>query len=102
VGDSFERTALRRLIEELLAEQAAVARAVMEASDHPRAAAEAPGARAAVEAWIQPRAEAVAAARRTLADIEAAGGAWTFAKLTIANAALRELALADTPRRKRK
>jgi len=102
VGDSFERTALRRLIEELLAEQAAVARAVMESCGHPRAAAEAHGARAAVEAWIKPRAEAVAAACKTLADIEAAGGAWTFAKLTIANAALRELAIADTPRRKRK
>src|SRR6185369_6126210 len=48
VGDSFERTALRRLFEDLLAEQAAVARAVLTAVGKPRAAADAEGARAAV------------------------------------------------------
>jgi len=31
-------------------------------------------------------------ARNTIADIEKDGGGWSFAKLTIANAALRELA----------
>jgi glutamate dehydrogenase len=102
VGDSFERTALRRLIEELLAEQAALARAVMETSGRPRAAAEAAGAHAAVDAWVAPRKDQVAAACRTLSDIEAAGGPWTFAKLTIANAALRELALTDGPRKRRR
>jgi glutamate dehydrogenase len=34
----------------------------------------------------------VRSAKRTVEDIENAGGGWTFAKLTIANAALRELA----------
>jgi glutamate dehydrogenase len=91
VGDTFERTALRRLIEDLLAEQAALAGAVLQSSD-PRAAAEPGGAQAAVEAWSRSRQAPVEAARRTLAEIEAAGGDWSFAKLTIANAALRELA----------
>jgi glutamate dehydrogenase len=36
--------------------------------------------------------ETAGAARRTIDDIESSGGPWTFAKLTIANAALRELA----------
>jgi glutamate dehydrogenase len=101
VGDGFERTALRRLIEDLLLEQASLARAIM-ASSQARPAAEPDGARAAVEAWSAPRRDQVAAACRTLADIEAAAGPWTFAKLTIANAALRELALTGAPGRKRK
>jgi glutamate dehydrogenase len=101
VGDNFERTALRRLIEELLAEQASLTRAIM-AIGAPRAAGEAAGARAAVEAWIAPRRDQVAAAGRTLAEIEASAGSWTFAKLTIANAALRELALTSGPGRKRR
>jgi glutamate dehydrogenase len=100
VGDSFERTALRRLIEDLLIEQTSLARAVM-AGAHARAAAGSEGARAAVEAWCAPRRDQVAAAARALAEVEAAAGPWTFAKLTIANAALRELALAAPGGRKR-
>jgi glutamate dehydrogenase len=100
VGDSFERTALRRLIEELLAEQASLARAVMVKAEA-RAAAEPEGARAAVAAWSATRLAQVQAAGRTLADIEASVGPWTFAKLTIANAALRELALEGETRRKK-
>ncbi|HKR90588.1 MAG TPA: NAD-glutamate dehydrogenase [Phenylobacterium sp.] len=100
VGDNYERTALRRLIEELLAEQTSLTRAVIARADAKKAA-EAEGARAAVHAWCAPRADQVAAARRTLEEIEAAPGGWTFAKLTIANAALRELALAGEARRRR-
>ena len=39
-------------------------------------------------------------ARRTIDEIEASAGGWSFAKLTIANAALRELA-AEGSKRKR-
>lgn len=99
VGDSFERTALRRLIEELLSEQAALTRAVMVEA---RRVADAAGARAAVAAWSASRGDQVAAAARTLAEIEAAAGTWTFAKLTIANAALRELALSGGGRGKKR
>ena len=100
VGDSFERTALRRLIEELLAEQASLARAVI-AKTQAKAAGDPDGARAAVKAWSASRADQVETVRRTLAEIEAASGPWTFAKLTIANAALRELALAGETRKRR-
>ena len=63
----------------------------------PRRAAEAEGAHAAVKAWSALRADQIAAARRTLEEIDASSGGWTFAKLTIANAALRELALTGEP-----
>ncbi|CAN7477818.1 NAD-glutamate dehydrogenase [Phenylobacterium sp. LjRoot225] len=100
VGDSFERTALRRLIEELLAEQASLSRAVIAKADA-RKAGDPAGARAAVKAWSAPHETQVAAARRTLTEIEASVGPWTFAKLTIANAALRELALTGDSRRRK-
>lgn len=100
VGDGFERTALRRLIEELLTEQATLTRAVMTTADA-RTAADPAAACEAVAAWCEPRHDQVAAAARTLQEIEAAAGPWTFAKLTIANAALRELALAGGRGKKR-
>jgi len=101
VGDSFERTALRRLIEELLTEQASLARAVMNSADA-RRPRDVNDARHAVRSWTEPRRDQADAARRTLMEIEASGGPWTFAKLTIANAALRELALASETKRRRK
>lgn len=101
VGDSFERTALRRLIEELLVEQAALTRAMMPGAEG-RKTADQPAARAVVAAWCAPRSDQVAAVARTLQEIEAAAGPWTFAKLTIANAALRELALTSGGRGKKR
>jgi glutamate dehydrogenase len=101
VGDNFERTALRRLIEELLSEQAALAKAVMAAGGDAKAASGPRGAQAAVNAWSAARADMVAATCRTLAEVETAPGPWTFPKLTIANAALRELALTLPQRRRR-
>ena len=100
VGDGFERTALRRLLEELLADQASLTRSVIARAD-PRKAAEPDGAQAAVQAWSAPRADQVAATGRALAEIEASSGPWTFAKLTIANAALRELALSRETRKRK-
>ena len=41
------------------------------------------------------RVDKLEATRKAIEEIEAAGGPWTFAKLTIANAALRELANAE-------
>jgi glutamate dehydrogenase len=93
-GDHFERTAVRRLVEDLLAEQTAVTRAIISFAANPEAGESAEAADAAVASWSSLRREAVAVARRTLEEIEASAGAWTFAKLTIANAALRELATA--------
>ncbi|ACG79907.1 NAD-specific glutamate dehydrogenase protein [Phenylobacterium zucineum HLK1] len=101
-GDLFERTALRRLIEDLLAEQAQLARAIMAFAGSAQAGADAEQARAAVASWAELRRDQVLAATRTVDEIEAAGGAWTFAKLTIANAALRELAQEAASGRKRR
>jgi glutamate dehydrogenase len=100
VGDSFERTALRRLLEDLLAEQAALTRTVMAFAGSDQAGADAGRARAAVADWAQGRDDKAEAARRTIEEIDQAAGAWTFAKLTIANAALRELVESGAGRRK--
>ncbi len=93
-ADAFERVAVRRLIEDLLVEQTALTRALIGFADSPPAAETAAGAKSVVRAWAALRAGAARACEATLASVEAAGGGWSFAKLTIAAAALRELAAA--------
>ena len=100
-GDIFERTALRRLIEDLLAEQTQLTRAIMTHAGDPGAGADDASARRAADAWSALRPDHTRAAVRTVAEIEA-GGSWTFAKFTIANAALRELAAEANVGRKRR
>ncbi|MDO1559109.1 NAD-glutamate dehydrogenase [Brevundimonas sp. 2R-24] len=92
-ADHFERMAVRRLIEDMLQEQAQLTRAVA-ATTKKGAALDGAGALAAARAWAEARPEAVDLAARTVTEIEQAGQGWSFAKLTIANAALRELAAA--------
>jgi glutamate dehydrogenase len=92
-GDAYERLAVRRLIEDMLAEQAALAGAMMVRADGPHDGSP-DRARAAVNAWVAAHAEAAREAKTTVEDVERSGGGWTFAKLTIANAALRELTAA--------
>jgi glutamate dehydrogenase len=91
LDDVYERLAVRRLIEDMLEEQAALAQAVMAYAGRPEAGESAATAKAAVASWSAMRAEAVRAARSTIADIERDARGWSFAKLTIANAALRAL-----------
>jgi glutamate dehydrogenase len=98
VGDQFERTAVRRLVEELLAEQTTVTQAIMAFAASPQAGESADAADDAIASWSALRPDVVQNARHTLESIETSGGAWTFAKLTIANAALRELATAASAR----
>jgi glutamate dehydrogenase len=100
VGDTFERMALRRLIEDLLAQQTDLTRTVMAFAGGAQAGESAEHAHDAASAWSALRREKVGSARRTIDEIEASGPSWTFAKLTIANAALRELA-AEGAKRKR-
>jgi glutamate dehydrogenase len=88
-SDHYERLAVRRLIEDLMGEQAQLARAVAAASPL-TVGANGKAAREAVQAFIAPRAQLVDQVRRTVEEIEQAGQGWSFAKLTIANAALRE------------
>ena len=94
-ADHFERVAVRRLIEDILAEQATIAGAVMRASRAERAS-NAESTQALVAAWASDpgRSEQAETARRTLDEVEQSAGGWSFAKLTIANSALRELASA--------
>ncbi|MBL8553158.1 MAG: NAD-glutamate dehydrogenase [Phenylobacterium sp.] len=101
-GDIFERTALRRLIEDLLSEQAQLTRAIMAFTGSAQAGEDKGSARDAVRAWAALRRDLASTATRTVEEIEAGGSAWTFAKLTIANAALRELAAEAAAGRRRK
>jgi glutamate dehydrogenase len=91
-GDVYERLAMRRLIEDMLAEQAALTGAVMAFAGKAHGADDPERDAAAVGSWTAAHSEPAALARGTVEEIEKAGGGWTFAKLTIANAALRELA----------
>jgi glutamate dehydrogenase len=90
-GDHFERLAVRRLIEDMLG------RAVRHhpGGDRPGSADGGDtndSAREAVQGWMDSREEEVRRALKAAEEVETSGGGWSFAKLTIANAALRELA----------
>jgi glutamate dehydrogenase len=102
VGDNFERTALRRLIEDLLVEQTGLTRTIMAFAGGPQAGDDPGHAHKAATAWATLHADKAEAARRAIEDIEAAGGGWTFAKLTIANAALRELGAAEAGKKRKR
>ena len=89
--DHFERLAVRRLIEDLMTEQATLAGAVARQCDPGDGADEARAAQVVAD-WIGPRSAIVEQVRRTIDEIEQSGQGWSFAKLTIANVALRDLA----------
>jgi glutamate dehydrogenase len=88
-ADGFERAALRGLIIDLVDEQVRRTREIAEAVGGSEAGASAEAAGKAVAGWIGGRTDAVERARRVLDDIEQTAGGWSFAKLTIASAALR-------------
>jgi NAD-specific glutamate dehydrogenase len=91
VGDDFDRLALRRLVEDTYQEQSALTRAMLKDARQVRTAED---ARTLIDDWSQAHAGPAAAVRATLQQVEAANDGWTFAKLTIVNAALRELTAA--------
>jgi len=90
-ADHFDRLAVRRLIEDLMNEQATLTRAVARASD-PSVGVSEDAAEGAVDAWIGSRQGVVEGVRASVDEIEQSGSGWTFAKLTIANATIRDLA----------
>ncbi len=92
-ADHFDRLAVRRLIEDLMQEQRTLARAVAKGSD-PSVGVSEEAAETAVDAWIGPRLAVVEGVRASVDEIEQSGSGWTFAKLTIANATIRDLASA--------
>ena len=91
-GDPYERQAMRFLIEDLLAEQSSVARSVMASAEHAAACATIDQARAAVDGWAGGRAAQVKAVTDLIDAIDRQGDGWSFAKLTIVNGAMRQLA----------
>jgi glutamate dehydrogenase len=93
-ADAFERLAIRRLIEDLVLEQTMLTRTLVGFAGSAQAAETTAGGRGIVRGWSTLHAEATRAAEATLKGIEAAPDGWSFAKLTIAAAALRELAAA--------
>ncbi|HTZ71927.1 MAG TPA: NAD-glutamate dehydrogenase [Acetobacteraceae bacterium] len=90
-GDTFERLAVRRLIEDMLGEQTEITRAVLRFAANEQAGESDEAAQAAIASWSALRNNRVRTAQTTIETIERAAGGWSFAKLTIANAALREL-----------
>jgi glutamate dehydrogenase len=94
-GDTYDRLAVRRLIEDMLGEQTAITEAIMKFAASPQAGEDLAHAKAAIASWCALHDYPVRAARFTIESIEQAGGNWSFAKLTIANAALRELATGE-------
>ncbi|HLK25963.1 MAG TPA: NAD-glutamate dehydrogenase [Caulobacteraceae bacterium] len=93
-ADSFERLAVRRLIEDLVAEQTALAKTLIAFADSPAAADTPAEAKALVRAWSARHRAQAAASEAAFKRVESGSGPWTFAKLTIAAAALRELVAA--------
>ena len=84
-SDGYERAAVRSLIGDMIVEQASRTRAVAILAGRTEGAA----VRNAIEAWTKPRRDAVERGRKVLQDIEHSGEGWSFAKLTLAHAALR-------------
>ncbi len=83
-GDPWDRMATRRLMEDVLVEQKSVVKAMMArmtVEDTPLAIA---------ESWEHDNAALIAPLQAMMADM--AAGSWSFAKLTIVNATLREWA----------
>ena len=91
--DHFDRLAVRRMIEDMMNEQVVLTRAVARSTDVSAGATELSAERA-VDRWIGPRLKTVEGVRASVDEIEASGSGWTFAKLTIANSAIREIASA--------
>ena len=89
--DHFDRLAVRRLIEDLMVEQLALTRAVARSAD-PSAGVSEVAAERAVDAWIGARQAMVEGVRASVDEIEASGSGWTFARLTIANSVIRDIA----------
>jgi glutamate dehydrogenase len=89
--DHFDRLAVRRLIEDLMNEQVVLTRAVARSADASVGSSE-KSAEQAVDSWIGSRQKTVEGVRASVDEIEASGSGWTFAKLTIANSVIREIA----------
>ncbi len=89
--DSFERLAVRRLIEDLVVEQTALTRKLIGFAGDRDAVETIAEAKSLVRAWTALHSDVAETSEAGFKSVENAPGAWTFAKLTIAAASLREL-----------
>ena len=87
-ADPYERTAIRGVVLGLLGEQVAVTRSIMTRTGGARTM---DADNILIDAWVEPRKAAADRARKLIGDIEAARDGWSFAKLSLAEGALREL-----------
>ncbi|UDF03582.1 NAD-glutamate dehydrogenase [Asticcacaulis sp. AND118] len=76
-SDPWDRMAIRRLIEDIYAEQKSVVAAVHREGK-------------GLDAWAEAQSAQVAPLQQVLGEIEGSGAGWSFAKLSIVNAALRQ------------
>ena len=95
LGDYYQRQAARQLLDDLYGEHAALARSVIAQTAPPGPGKDDKVGEAAVRAWAVGRQVQIGAVLGLIEEIERSDGGWTFAKLTVANAALRDLASAS-------
>ncbi len=93
-ADGFERLAVRRMIEDLVVEQTALTRKLINFAGDRDAVDSAAEAKSLVRGWTALHADAAETCEAVFRSVETAPGAWSFARLTIAAAALRELVAA--------
>jgi glutamate dehydrogenase len=91
--DHWDRVATRRLVEEFMSEQSAL---TASACDHAKSKAltgtDSKWAKAVVESWSALNKADLERTRLAVNELRASPGGWSFAKLAIANAQLKELA----------
>ena len=92
-ADHYERLAVRRFVEDFMAEQVVITRAVAKGEKAAVGESE-KTAEAAVDAWVGDRLGIAEGVRRAVDEIEQSSHGWSFAKLTIANVAVRDFAAA--------
>jgi glutamate dehydrogenase len=90
--DHWDRVATGRLVEEFISEQSAL---TASACDHAKAknlaGHDAKWAKTVVESWSAHNKAELDRTRLALAELKASPGGWSFAKLAVANAQLKEL-----------
>jgi glutamate dehydrogenase len=92
-ADHYERLAVRRMVEDFMAEQVVITRAVAHGCKESVGESE-KTAEGAVDGWVGDRLGIAEGVRRAVDEIEQSGHGWSFAKLTIANVAVRDFAAA--------
>jgi glutamate dehydrogenase len=93
--DHWDRVAIRRLIEDVMSEQAALTSSACDfAASQGHTGHDSKWAKTVLEAWSARHAALLGQTRSTISELKASPGGWSFAKLSIANAQIKQLAQA--------